>query len=264
MPFLKTAPKLEPLAKQWDEKAQKCGLRHTVFSVDGNEYIGEWLDNMKHGKGTQIWKKPGAIYDGEWKIGKRDGYGTYSVLLPQTNKYTRRYCGEWKDGKKHGYGTYFYSNSAVYEGEWSEGHRSGWGRLYCSNGDIYEGEWMNGLNHGQGVIRFASGNWYEGTWKNGKRNGNGKFYYSNKGQLYEGFWVEGIPKCGTLSDFGRDEAPAPTKYPIPKLHLLAAELVLTEAQARLQILAGDDEQDDHSQVINPLHSYTANNSKIKR
>lgn len=53
------------------------------------------------GKGTQVWKKPGAIYNGEWKYDKRDGYGTYSVLLPDKKEYIKKYCGEWKTGKKH-------------------------------------------------------------------------------------------------------------------------------------------------------------------
>lgn len=49
------------------------------------------------------------------------------------------------------------------------------------------------------------------------KNGNGKFYHSDKGQLYEGFWVDGVAKCGTLSDFGRNEAKTPTEYPIPQV-----------------------------------------------
>lgn len=64
-----------------------------------------WMGVIKsiffQGKGTQIWRKSGAIYDGEWKYGKYDGYGTYSVLLPDTKEYTKNYCGEWKNGKKH-------------------------------------------------------------------------------------------------------------------------------------------------------------------
>lgn len=63
----------------------------------------------------------------------------------------------------------------------------------------------------------ANGNWYEGTWRDGKKSGNGKFYYSDKGQIYEGFWVDGVAKCGTLSDFKREEAPMPPKYPIPQV-----------------------------------------------
>lgn len=53
------------------------------------------------GNGTQVWKKSGAIYNGEWKFGKCDGHGTYSVLLPETKEYAKKYCGGWKNGKKH-------------------------------------------------------------------------------------------------------------------------------------------------------------------
>lgn len=132
MPYIKTSPKKLPLTKQLDLKAQKCGLRHTVFAPNGDQYTGEWLDDRKHGetpgrgqpslwprffffyqtdelhspfipegKGTQLWKKTGAAYRGEWKCGQCDGYGTFSVLVPGTNKYDRKYCGRWKNGKKH-------------------------------------------------------------------------------------------------------------------------------------------------------------------
>ena len=70
----------------------------------------------------------------------------------------------------------------------------------------------------------ANENRYEGNWKYGKKNGHGKFFYLDKGQLYEGFWVDGVAKCGTVSDFGRDEAPTPTIYPIPKVHTLSFEV----------------------------------------
>ncbi|KAL3041767.1 MORN repeat-containing protein 3 [Trematomus bernacchii] len=230
MPYLQTSKKSRALSTLLDIKSQKCGLRHTIFSVIGNEYTGEWQDNKKHGKGTQVWKKSGAIYHGEWKFGKPDGYGTYSVLIPETKELAKKYCGEWKHGKKHGYGMYLYNNSAVYEGEWGENHRSGWGRMYYESRDIYEGEWMKDKNHGQGIIRCANGNWYEGTWGEGKKNGNGKFYYSDKGQLYEGIWLDGVAKCGTLSDFGRNEAPTPSKCQIPQVRLVDMQLVLKESE----------------------------------
>lgn len=71
----------------------------------------------------------------------------------------------------------------------------------------------------------ANGNWYEGNWQDGKRSGDGKFWYASKGLLYEGFWVDGVAKCGTMSDLGRDEAPAPPKYPFPKVkNLVSATL----------------------------------------
>jgi hypothetical protein len=58
-------------------------------------------------------------------------------------------------------------------------------------------------------------NRYEGSWKNGIKNGPGKFYYLDKGQVYEGVWVDDIAKCGEMKDFGRDSVPDPTPYPIP-------------------------------------------------
>lgn len=57
-----------------------------------------------------------------------------------------------------------------------------------------------------------------GTWSDGQKNGHGKFFYLDRGQLYEGFWVDGIAKCGTMLDFGREAAVRPTVYPIPKVN----------------------------------------------
>ena len=49
------------------------------------------------------------------------------------------------------------------------------------------------------------------------KNGPGKFMYLDKGQVYTGEWIDDIPVCGTLEDFGRDGAPDPPVYPIPKV-----------------------------------------------
>lgn len=35
--------------KEIDFKADKNGLRNTVFSVNGDKYIGEWKHNKRHG-----------------------------------------------------------------------------------------------------------------------------------------------------------------------------------------------------------------------
>uniref|UniRef100_A0A3P9L5I8 MORN repeat-containing protein 3 n=1 Tax=Oryzias latipes TaxID=8090 RepID=A0A3P9L5I8_ORYLA len=211
----------------------KSGFRHTVFSLNGDKYTGEWQDNRKHGIGIQMWKNTGAVYNGEWRFGKYDGYGTYYVLDPESKGYVWKYDGEWKNGKKHGYGIYFYNNTAVYEGEWSEGQRSGRGKMFHENRDIYEGEWMCDKEHGEGKLLYANGSWYEGSWKDGKRNGSGKCYNSEKGLLYVGFWIDGEAKCGTLCEYEKDKAPEPSKCKFPKLHLVDSEQVLKEAQSVL-------------------------------
>uniref|UniRef100_H2TLF8 MORN repeat-containing protein 3 n=1 Tax=Takifugu rubripes TaxID=31033 RepID=H2TLF8_TAKRU len=271
-PFLKSSKKHQASTTRMDINSQQL-LQRTVFFPSGDKYTGEWLDNKKHGRGTQVWNKSGAVYSGEWKRGRPDGHGTYSVLLQEAKVYAKKYCGEWKNGRKHGYGTNVYSNSALYEGVWSEDQRAGWGKMNYENGDVYEGEWMKDKHHGHGIIRYANGNWYEGGWREGKKHGKGKVYYPDKGQLYEGLWVDGDAKCGTFCDFGREKAATPTKYPIPqvkhfklwfkrvicslkhrceleyvyslKLQLLDAQSVLQEASSAMRVGAGQEEQQQH-------------------
>nr|XP_036870002.1 MORN repeat-containing protein 3 isoform X2 [Manis javanica] len=231
MPISKCPQKSEPLWKEWDQKAQKNGLRHQVYAVNGDCYVGEWKDNMKHGKGKQIWKKNGAIYEGDWKFGKRDGYGTLSLPDQEMGKYKRVYLGWWKKDKKAGYGIQFFGPRKYYEGEWCGSKRSGWGRMYYSNGDTYEGQWRNDKPDGEGMLRLENGNRYEGHWQRGMKNGSGRFFHLDHGQLFEGFWVDDVAKCGTLIDFGRDEAPEPTQFPIPEVKILDPDSVLEEALA---------------------------------
>ena len=51
------------------------------------------------GKGTQVWKKSGAIFDGDWKAGLRHGFGTLSVKEGDTH--AKKYAGGWKNDKRH-------------------------------------------------------------------------------------------------------------------------------------------------------------------
>lgn len=231
MPHLKKPKEHEPLWKSWDYQAQKKGIRHTVYSVNGDQYTGEWLDNKKHGKGTYIWKENGSLYDGDWRKGKRSGFGTLSNPDGKGG-FKKEYSGGWKNDLRHGYGTQFYSEDEYFEGEWYGGKRSGWGRMYDKDGTIFEGEWFDDMRNGQGMLRLTNENRYEGSWKDGKKNGPGKFYYLDSGQVYEGVWVADTPKCGTMRDFGRDNAPDATMYPIPSVELSNAENVIAEAEEK--------------------------------
>lgn len=149
------------------------------------------------------------------------------------------YTGWWENDQKCGYGLKIYPNGERYEGEWSTGLRSGWGRMYYQDGSIYEGQWLLDKPSGQGMLRLPNENRYEGGWKNGKKHGPGKFFYLDKGQLLEGIWASNVPKCGIVTDFNKDEAPAPPQYPIPKIELADPDGVLSEAQAMF-----DDSQNE--------------------
>ncbi|XP_077895345.1 MORN repeat-containing protein 3 isoform X1 [Ictidomys tridecemlineatus] len=244
MPVFKCPPKSEPLWKGWDQKAQKNGLRHQVYAVNGDHYVGEWKDNTKHGKGTQVWKKNGAIYEGDWKFGKRDGYGTLSLPEKGSRKYQRVYSGWWKEDKKSGYGVQFFGPKEYYEGEWCSNQRCGWGRMYYSNGDIYEGQWWKDKPDGEGMLRLKNGNRYEGFWERGMKNGQGRFFYLDHGQLFEGFWVDDVAKCGTMIDFGRDEAPEPTRFPIPEVSHFPGTCSHTQRERKEPLTPPSQETDE--------------------
>lgn len=48
MPFLKPRNKI-PRSQKLDDSANKNGLRHAIFNIEGDKYIGEWKDNQKEG-----------------------------------------------------------------------------------------------------------------------------------------------------------------------------------------------------------------------
>lgn len=64
------------------------------------------------------------------------------------------------------------------------------------------------------------------------KNGPGRFFHLDHGQLFEGFWVDNIAKCGTMIDFGRDEAPEPTQFPIPQVGSSHQGLVTTPTERK--------------------------------
>lgn len=77
--------------------------------------------------------------------------------------------------------------------------RSGLGRLFTKDGDKYEGQWQNDKREGFGVIFVANGDRFEGHFHNDLKEGPGTYFYIKKGQKYEGEWVAGIAKCGSIS-----------------------------------------------------------------
>jgi hypothetical protein len=46
-----------------------------------------------------VWKKTGAIYDGDWKDDQRCGFGTLSY--PSDEVFRKVYSGGWKNDKRH-------------------------------------------------------------------------------------------------------------------------------------------------------------------
>eukprot|EP01147_Barroeca_monosierra_P011123 gene11123-3183_t len=208
--------------------ACRDGKRAKVVLPNGDTYLGEWKDDLMHGKGLYTSNRNHYLYEGDFKSGKRDGYGVKRTDLTTKHTLDRGKTTVFTSG--HGVKFYDKNGTSVYDGEWQHGKRSGWGRMTYADGSIYEGEWENDDRNGRGLLLLPNQDRYEGEWENDLKHGDGTFYYMSKGQCYKGVWKDGTPKCGELIDIERDVAVDSTKYPIPELTLKEPNGVLREAR----------------------------------
>lgn len=78
-------------------------------------YEGDVKDRLPHGTGNAYYRT-GGRYEGEWRDGKRSGYG--KEYYPDG---TLRYDGSWENGLRNGYGkSYYTTGELAYEGEWAK------------------------------------------------------------------------------------------------------------------------------------------------
>ena len=160
--------------------------------------------DCNNGEGTYLYTN--AKYWGNWKDGKRDGFG---VLTRDDG--SSMYKGNWSNNKKNGFGSFYWSNGDRYEGNWVDDNRSGQCTFYWYTGDRFVGQFTddniteNGIttrkaipklcisgdcNNGFGKFGFTNAV-YEGYFKNGKREGNGKTIAWDGG-IYEGDYVNDL------------------------------------------------------------------------
>ncbi|MDB9871179.1 hypothetical protein OAD33_08900, partial [Alphaproteobacteria bacterium] len=105
----------------------------TFTWTNGDRYIGDWKENIRHGQGTYTWAN-GNKYVGEWQDNKKHGQGTITW-----EKSGSKYVGEHKDDKRNGEGTFTWANGDKYLGEYKNGNRTGEGIFSFANGKIQEG-----------------------------------------------------------------------------------------------------------------------------
>ena len=180
------------------------GLFGIQWPKYGIIYEGEFKMGQRNGRGTMKFPS-GQVYKGEFKNGKKHGQGkmTYSNgdvyeggfkngkrhgQGKQTHPDGDVYTGEWKDGEMNGQGMYTWPVGQVYEGGFKHGNFHGQGTMTYSNGDVYTGEWKNNKKNGQGKMTFSNGDVYTGTWKNGEKNGQGEYKWAT-GDVYDGEWL---------------------------------------------------------------------------
>lgn len=143
--------------------------------------------NCIDGSGVMYYPSSSSRYVGEFKGGKREGFGF--LYLPNDGNYT----GYWKNNRYDGEGIRTTGDGKVEQGIWKEGQlakpmnnlnltldgNAAKFKPGCLSGNCFEGN---------GIKLYPDGMIFIGDFKNGVRNGFGKVYNPDK-SIYEGRWV---------------------------------------------------------------------------
>ena len=173
------------------------------------DYVGDYLDGKRSGKGEEYNYNGNLIFEGEYLNGKRwngKGYNNQGIIeyelkegkgnVKEYNWLTGKliYEGEYSNGERNGKGKeYNDKNELIFKGEYINGKKwNGKGKEYKYEYLIYEGDYFNGQRNGKGKEYNDLGKLiYEGDYLNRKRNGKGKEYNDFGKLIYEGGYLNG-------------------------------------------------------------------------
>lgn len=183
------------------------GVKHgrgTLTMGDGSRFEGTFVDGEITGQGMRTWPD-GSSYTGEFYRGEFCGQGIYRGLNGVT------YEGEFLDNKRHGEGELVLENGAVYHGHF-DGHRKhGDGTYTDAHGNAFQGTFVfNKLS--KGSCNFADGSTYKGDLLNFQRHGCGTSTDAQTGLSYEGEFLEDERQswphaiCSVVSNESQGEA----------------------------------------------------------
>ena len=128
---------------------------------DKIEYIGEYKNGKKNGKGKEYNKNGKLIFEGEYLNEIKWNGKIYD--LNSNNIY------ELKNGT--GFVKEFdYDGNLIFEGEYKNEKRNGKGKEYLGNSTlIFEGEYRNGIKNGKGKEYWGGDIVFEGNYIDGKK-----------------------------------------------------------------------------------------------
>lgn len=208
--------------------------------MTASSYTGHWEGSERCGYGIHVADK--TRYEGDFRHNQRHGLGTLWVRA-EGKRWRKTYSGGWSEGRKEGEGVYFYDNGDVYRGEWINGERSGRGSMQYFNGDEYVGSFRFDGRCGSGSTTYSCGDVHEGHYSDDVKEGPGLFFYAGSGKVYEGEWVQDLPRCGQLREptpvekerhFASQDAQKGS-FKLPPLELLSPSAVLAHSIAEVHM-----------------------------
>ena len=210
---------------------KRHGFGRRVYQ-NGNQYEGDWVDDVRHGYGTLKFVDGPAEYAGEFRHGHRTGQGVfvYGVKNPPTKtaQSTEEHAKEAGRPKSEDLATKTSPSGSSpsstpsggssiskwyrYDGGFLNGVFEGVGKLVMGDGRSYVGDFKAGVRHGYGTqilcpdadrgdpqrmfVGRASSLYrpqkYEGQWYQGKPWGRGVLWYPD-GSRVQGAFEAGHP-----------------------------------------------------------------------
>jgi len=141
--------------------------------VTSTVYKGEFVNNKRHGFGTQVWPN-GSKYEGDWAFDAREGRGEFFVKS-KDDTLRMVYSGSWLNDMKEGVGVWYGADGSRYEGHFHANLPHGEGTMFYPEGHVYVGQWLDGKRSGYGTLTLANGDVYEV-----RADGNTDFFVSIK------------------------------------------------------------------------------------
>ena len=179
---------------------QRSGFGVAKWGEAGHRYLGMWQQNQPHGRGLEQDADGMPVYEGEWKSGKRDGFGT------EFEQGKPVYSGNWSNNQRCGSGVMTKKDGNRLVGNFDGDELTGFATEYDADGvKVYEGEWKNGVRCGEGSLFLISGGRIDGRFKQGELTGTAVEFNAAGSMVYRGAF-SGTMRHGRGTLFENGEA----------------------------------------------------------
>ena len=173
----------------------------------GEEYVGQWKNNLRHGRGQQVFVSQAAdgsngaggglspteeqsVYVGSWQDDLMHGRGSLYIESRQVKLTTMFARGKANTEIKGKGRLEDYGQQSVYSGDLSSlTILNGVGQLVYHDGSSYQGTFVNGLPEGLGRKIESDGSVHIGYYVRGQRYGKGMSVTAD-GVVEKGVWVK--------------------------------------------------------------------------
>lgn len=183
-----------------------CQDGYGKYTYDNGYYNGFWKNGQKNGYGTYNWNS-GDYYYGNWVNDKMEGLG----FSKATNGST--YTGLYSNSKYHGNAFYLNKGTGKSEINYYENGKfirsisfnatgqtqgcvngdctNGFGKYAFNSGDMYIGDFQNSRMK-VGTYIFQNGDIYTGNFNaNNQFEAHGFYLFKSTGNMYYGYWMNG-------------------------------------------------------------------------